>query len=522
MSESAHLLGMSNACRKSGHPTAIRNGVPADRVLLRYIRKLAPGQIAMSFIGGHPENIGAAHTILKSLPEPRPMLFVGGPDVRRHDGYYVDELAPYYQDRFGGLVLTTGEGERLLSGFASNDFDVDGSFFKVGAGAMISEKAIIFGDLPHVPLDEHGFLRPYTDLSPYGSEAQVKWAMGCWANCGYCPNPPDGVADYRSPESAEKEVVYLDGLGVHRISVTAPNFLANIHKGSAIIDRVPKAGKLYSLTVRPDSLLWTVEKYPDIWQEFGRGWNIMGVGPETTLAARADRMGKYRTPAQAEIITAKLEKPLSFFEDIPGLHTSLLWFLIPFDWRMNLTELEQEIDNLADYSKRFPKTLIIQPDTLGQILHYSPGSPFVQKMGMKEIDFYRFDDPRCLLLAALLRHKLETVLKHIPHGSPIFKQADQILSLRIMDFLSRCVAKAKEIPADRFDIEPILDIVRGGGSDRDILEGFYTQLSASEEEDFSSAFENHFADVFPRLASLARSPKGVWEKVLRRLLGMSN
>lgn len=497
--EPVHLLGMHNIVEDQGHRSMIfQYGLPSPGGSVRQVKKFKPDVLALSFIGQSEEGTQGAHKILQSLGRNKPKLVIGGPDLRYNYQHYLDEFSPYYPQNSstsGNFVMVRGEGERFMLSWVTNGLSIDATMKELHLSGLASKRAFVFLDPPHLPLNEQGFERPYKDLSYYGDVAYVKWGSGCWGKCLFC-SLPSSELDYRDPSSVLEELSHLRSLGARRIAIASPNFLAHLPKAAAIMKVLPKQEFEYEIVSRVDSLFFAIRNNPDLWGDFSAGQNSINLGAESLIPERLgpERLGKYPSLKQAEKQEERLEFLLDFFQ---GSNTVITLNIILFDWQMTLTELEREVRQMINYLENYQPNLGYADTGMNRLLHYDAGSALSEKM--KQLDFYNFErDPRALLLYALSSVKLREVMKNFPILTQMylaFFRTSTDLPLSLLRALHSCVQKTAEIPVEHFQIEPILDIVRGTQSDDDILEGFYAQLCGEEVQYFRNFFDRRFQAV---------------------------
>ena len=204
----------------------------------------------------------------------------------------------------------------------------------------------------------------------------------------------------------------------------------------------------------------------------------------------------------------RLKYILDFFK---GSSTFLSLFVIPFDWRMDIGELEVETRLLAGHIDNYTPNILVSPALLGQILKRSEGSHFA-KQGMSELDFFRYErDPRCLMLAMLVKTKINQLYALDVEGINNSPEMHNYVSIKILRGLIDCIDQLKAVPAERFDIDKILKVMEGAGEAKNILNAFYAQLPRGERNRFRSKFDAAFVKQFPELAPAQK--KGLFKKL---------
>jgi len=299
------------------------------------------------------------------------------------------------------------------------------------------------------------FERDY-DLAQYGHSAQVKWEDGCSARCDFCCNVA-GRIDYVSPERAVAETRALIAQGAKKIRITGANFTARPREATAIIqalvDNFSDSGVVFDFESRVDTLFAAVNLAPETWRRFCRLLHHIELGVEAFLPSRLTRLGKYNhrhdPQARAEEQPAQVEFLLQFFS---GTGTHIIFFLINFDWQMTFNEAEREGAIMLDLLQRFPWTMRLLADNIFSVLHYSPGSRLAETMS--PIDYFRFQDPRLLLLALYLKAK----------GAQLDKDSTESISFvhlingRILaELYCQALKVINTLPKDSFDLAAALD-----------------------------------------------------------------
>jgi hypothetical protein len=442
--------------------------------------------LGLSYVGHRQEAIDGGRKLIESFPlSKRPNLVIGGTDVDYYFGEYMKAFNPLYPQNNGSFIVVSGPGENIIQGMAEGNFNSNGQR--------------VVRDRSRISLEGLEFARPYSDLAVFNQAAQVIWERYCTRKCFFCPNEAKSP-EYRTPEQARVEAVLLKNMGAQNIIVGSPNFLASPRKGSAIIAAVPK-DVIYELAARVDSLYHAIRKYPEVWESFRTGENHIQLGVERFAPDALMRMGKYNRLSLAKKQAERLEYIFKFFR---GSSTSITLFMILFDWQMNLSELEQEVGSLARYITNNTPNVMVVPEQLGQILIHNPGSTFA-KRGMKPADFYRFErDPRCLMLAMLLRTKIAQIYKHNVEGIRDSVEMFNYVSIRILRAMIDFVRVMKNMPAERFNIDAIVEVMQGDWKPQEVLNAFYSQLSSWERESLKRDFNKAFLKQFPELAPVKK------------------
>lgn len=481
--EPAHLLPMHNIMRAAGHQSMVfQFGHPSDRISIRDIRRYAPDFLGLSYVGHREEAIVAGKELLESFSSrKRPSLVIGGTDVDYYFGQYLETFQPLYPQKNGNFVVVSGPGENVIRAMAEGSFSFNGQQPVSGRSKM--------------SLAGLDFARPYSDLAVFDRAAQVIWERNCTGKCFFCPNEAKSP-EYRTPEQARVEAVELKRMGAKNIAIASPNFLASPRKGSAIIAAVSEDA-IYEFPSRVDSLYLALRKYPKVWERFRTKDNHIHLGIERFLPEGLMRIGKYGRLSLANKQAERLEYIFKFFK---GSSTAITVFMIPFDWGMNLGELEQEVRLLAGHLTNYTPNIMIAPEHLGQILVYNQGSKFA-KQGMQPADFYRFErDPRCLMLAMLTRTKIEQIYEHNVEGVNDSVEMYNYVAIRILRAMMASIRAMKSVSADRFDIDAIVEMMQGEWTPQQVLNKFYSQLPSFERESLKRDFTEAFLRQFPELA----------------------
>lgn len=487
-----HLVAMDNICKKRHMSKIFSFGVPCSSASIKNIAEYDPDVLALSYIGHFKAIIEETHDLLKAFGQNKPKLIIGGTDIN----YYLDEYAQFSQyypkddnSKFDPFWIVKGQGENFMKIAASNNFNLNttSSFKNIDHKLEIINGMPVISAMAAVPLSKQGFIRD--KLINY--EVHVKWSTGCWGDCPFCANEKIKI-DYRSPKKALEELRHLNALGAHRFSIASPNFLTDHNKGSLLIRTIIKENSILSFTSRVDSLYSALIDHPKTWALFSKGPNMISLGVESFLPHRLmpDRIGKYRDIKKAAEQKVYLEHIFDFFK---GSKTGITLFVIPYDHKMDLEELDQEYRMLDFYALKYFPNVHASLIGIGQVLHHVEGSAFSKTM--KPEDFFNFKkDPRTLFMASLYNNKLKVVDKAFDHKIGIIEES--YLSRSFVAYLLVCIDKMREVPVESFNIEPILN----KGDDRiftPFIEEFYRQLEPGLRDELRSFFDKEFYEYFP-------------------------
>jgi len=395
-SDPVHLVAMHNLCKLAGHESRVfQLGAPNPEDSIAAILAYAPSFLGLSFLAPFKCDIELVDALLAPFEGRGIHLFLGGPDVEFDPTFYAHK---YGTSAWASCTIVECPGERLFETIASHDFcladpTVLSQLASLGAQILQQDGVTRIKGLPPMPLELQDHTRDYA-FSVFQHKACVKWATGCWAACSFCPNIP-AKSVYKDPALVAQEVRYLRDLGVQRLDIASPQFTAHPARASALIEALPLDTMPIFFSSRVDSLYHAITRFPDIWQRYAySNRHGIGLGVDSFLPKKLLRLHKYHTLQQADAQQQRLDAVLSFFADT---RLSIVFYMITFDWEMDLAEVQQELLALMECLNRYSSIIQISPENVTNTLSASPGSPLARQR--KPLDFFRFErDPRLFLL----------------------------------------------------------------------------------------------------------------------------
>lgn len=246
---------------------------------------------------------------------------LGGVGTTQNPSLFIDWFHP--------KIVVRGEGETPLGFLAQNDFSLsllpgssDGlpiDITRIGETFVLrARQALSLADLP--------FDRPFPEnmYDSYWIDAQ----RGCFGECRFCGGEKEQPVRYRSPQSVADEVAYLSARSqIIRINTFGPDFTAQPRKATDIIRALVDQGmaeKLFSFTVRPDTLYRSLLNDPVAWKEFMiKNIVIFIIGFESAVPAKLVKLKKQLGP---DNMAAHLDRILLLADHCPCL-IQLSWVL---------------------------------------------------------------------------------------------------------------------------------------------------------------------------------------------------
>ncbi len=452
-----HLVAMHRICCDAGHESMIfQLGFPSYEASTAQIARFQPDVLALSFLDEEKFHFYETDVFLQSFRNKGITLLIGGPEIQLDHPFYTHWLSHEGRQTWRAALLVKGPGECLIQALAPHDFALEdpatAQAIRDVAGTLHQDEHGIYHIqvTKELPLEQQKYERDY-DLAPYGGVMCAKWAIGCWAACGFCfniPRPPH----YKSPQLAALEAQHLLDLGAKLIEIASPQFTAHPEKASLILDAVSNTAARLSFATRVDTLFLGIRRYESIWRRFAQSHqHQIAVGVDSFLPERLLRLQKYSKLQQANEQPQKIEAILQFFQ---GTSARIHFYLIPIDWQMDLAEAEKEIQTAADYLYRYPDVLRIPSENIVNRLSHSMGSPFAKHMAPR--DFLRFErDPRLLLLHHItwdLHHTLHQTAETFHEPTALM---EEVISLALIQgFLDACrllrELSVASLPLDRW------------------------------------------------------------------------
>jgi division protein CdvB (Snf7/Vps24/ESCRT-III family) len=444
-SDPVHLVAMSHLCKEAGHQSGVfQLGVPSVRESILNVYNFNPDVLGLSFLAPFKNELQQIDQLLRPFRHKGIHLLLGGPDIQFDPAFYIERYGGERAQEWASCILVDGPGETLIKALAACNFDfshpeVQSSILSLGAKVEQVSGLWKVSGLREMSLDEQGYEREY-DLAPFDDKAGVKWATGCWAACSFCPNIP-GKSAYKSPERAVEEALYLQRHGALKLDVASPQFTAHPGHASKLVGALPPETPPVFFSSRIDSLYHAITRFPEEWKRFAnQNTHGIGLGVDSFLPDKLMRLRKYHAIAQAHQQEERLDTVLSFFDETK---LNIVFYMITFEWQMNLEEVQQELEALLSCLNRYSSTMQIAPENVTNVLSGNRGSHFSKTM--KPIDFLRFErDPRLFLMLYTmysLHESLEDWIEQIDESKELLESAASRvvvkLGLRFLELLGK-------------------------------------------------------------------------------------
>ncbi len=431
-SDPVHLVAMHNLCKQAGYESRVfQLGSPTGEQSIEEVFHYNPSILGLSFLAPFKGDIDLVDSLLALFRNKGVKLFLGGPDIQFDPKFYITKFGDEKLNEWDQCTLVDGPGETLIETLLQHSFNIaspDVATKLSELGATLSEKdgVYVVRGLPEVSLEIQDHSRDY-DLSQFQWKAGVKWATGCWAACAFCPNIP-GKSKYKSPDNVLEEVRYLQDLGVQKLDIASPQFTAHPKLASAVVGALPPDTLPVFFSSRVDSLYHAVTRYPEEWKRFANSARHgIGLGVDSFLPEKLVRMRKYSSLTQAQSQQERLDTVLSFFDET---RLSIVFYMITFEWQMNLEEVQSELEALMACLNRYSSTLQIAPENVTNVLSHNRGSHFSKTM--RPIDFLRFErDPRLFVMLYSM-YSMHELMEDIINRSSESQELMEAAAARLM------------------------------------------------------------------------------------------
>jgi hypothetical protein len=395
--------------------------------------------LALSFLDEEKFHFYETDVFLQSFRNKGITLLVGGPEIQLDHPFYTKWLSHEGHQTWRAAILVKGPGECLMQALAPHDFaledPVTAQAIRDVAGTLHQDEHGIYHIqvTKELPLEQQKYERDY-DVAPYGGVMCAKWAIGCWAVCGFCfniPRPPH----YKSPQLAALEAQHLLDLGAKLIEIASPQFTAHPEKASLVLDAVSKTAARLSFATRVDTLFLAIRRYESIWRRFAQSHqHQIAVGVDSFLPERLCACKNTQAPTSQRTTPKDRSDPT-----VLSRYIRTNPFLLDPPRLANGSDGSRKRDtNSRRLLIPLPDVLRIPSENIVNRLSHSMGSPFAKHMAPQ--DFLRFErDPRLLLLHHItwdLHHTLHQTAETFHEPAALM---EEVVSLALIQgFLDTC------------------------------------------------------------------------------------